>query len=158
MLSLIVLNLLLILHEIVHSFINHLSCIIIKVLASSLQYIENLTVGVDSPLCTQHCGERLVSMESVNLVSMLCIFNAIHALRDKVPLRLLKLYFYIVDVAEWSKALDIRLQAIGAVVYQRCAFEFRRGKTKYLSAQKSNSKTVLFNFQTYVFIIDIVSS
>jgi hypothetical protein len=67
----------------------------------------------------------------VNLVSMLCIFNAIHALRDKVPLRLLKLYFYIVDVAEWSKALDIRLQAIGAVVYQRCAFEFRRGKTKY---------------------------
>ena len=109
MLSLIVLNLLLILHEIVHSFINHLSCVKIKVLASSLQYIEDLTVGVNSPLCTQHYGERLVSMESVNLVSMLCIFNAIHALRDKVTLRLLKLYFYIVNVVEWSKALDIRL-------------------------------------------------
>ena len=58
MLSLIVLtlNLLLILHEIVHSFINHLSCVMIRVLASSLQYIEDSTV--DSPLCTQHYGER----------------------------------------------------------------------------------------------------
>jgi hypothetical protein len=31
------------------------------------------------------------------------------SLRDKVTLRLLKLYFYIADVVEWSKALDIRL-------------------------------------------------
>ena len=31
------------------------------------------------------------------------------SLRDKVTLRLLKLYFYISDVVEWSRALDIRL-------------------------------------------------
>jgi hypothetical protein len=31
------------------------------------------------------------------------------SLRDKVTLRLLKLYFYIADVAKWSRALDIRL-------------------------------------------------
>jgi hypothetical protein len=31
------------------------------------------------------------------------------SLRDKVTLRLLKLYFNIADVAEWSRALDIRL-------------------------------------------------
>jgi hypothetical protein len=30
-------------------------------------------------------------------------------LGDKVTLRLLKLYFYIADVIEWSRALDIRL-------------------------------------------------
>ena len=31
------------------------------------------------------------------------------SLRDKITLRLLKLYFNIADVAEWSRALDIRL-------------------------------------------------
>ena len=31
------------------------------------------------------------------------------SLRDKVTLRLLKLYFYIADVVEWSRALGIRL-------------------------------------------------
>jgi hypothetical protein len=30
------------------------------------------------------------------------------SLGDKVTLRLMKLYFYIADVAEWSRALDIR--------------------------------------------------
>ena len=30
-------------------------------------------------------------------------------LRDKVTLRLLKLYVYIVDVVEWCRVLDIRL-------------------------------------------------
>ena len=31
------------------------------------------------------------------------------SLRDKVTLRLLKLHFYIADVVEWSRSLDIRL-------------------------------------------------
>jgi hypothetical protein len=31
------------------------------------------------------------------------------SLRDKITLRLLKLYLYIADVAEWSRVLDIRL-------------------------------------------------
>jgi len=51
---------------------------------------------------------------------MLCIFNAIHVLRDKVTLRLLKLYFYIVNVAEWSKALEIRLSDWCCSVSKMC--------------------------------------
>ena len=86
-------------------------------------------------------------MESVNLVSMLCIFNAIHALQDKVILRLLKLYFYIVDVAEWSMALDIRLSDWCCSV-SKVGFESCRGRTKYMPSQTYNSKTVGFNFQT----------
>jgi len=33
-------------------------------------------------------------------------------------------------------------------VYQWCEFKSRRGKKKHLSAQRSNSNTVWFNFQT----------
>jgi hypothetical protein len=34
-------------------------------------------------------------------------------------------------------------------VYQWCEFKSRRGKNKKLTAQRSNSNTVWFNFQTY---------
>ena len=37
-------------------------------------------------------------------------------------------------------------------VYQWCGFKSRRGKNKHLTALKSNSNTVWFNFQTYIFI------
>jgi hypothetical protein len=37
-------------------------------------------------------------------------------------------------------------------VYQWCEFKSRRGKNKNLTAQKSNSNTVWFNFQTYIYI------
>ena len=40
---------------------------------------------------------------------------------------------------------------IGAAVYQWCELKFHRGKNKKLSAQRSNSNTVLFNFQTYIY-------
>ena len=39
----------------------------------------------------------------------------------------------------------------GAVVYQWCEFKSRRGKNKKLTALKSNSNTVWFNFQTYIY-------
>jgi hypothetical protein len=54
-------------------------------------------------------------------------------------------------VVEWSRALDIRLS-------DWCCSEFksRRGKNKNLTAQKSNSNTVWFNFQTYVIFIIII--
>jgi len=39
-------------------------------------------------------------------------------------------------------------QAIGAAVY----FKYRQEKKKQLSAQKSNSNTVGFNFQTDIFL------
>ena len=42
--------------------------------------------------------------------------------------------------------------AIGAAVYQLCEFIFRRGKNINLTAQRSNSNTVWFNFQTYILL------
>ena len=38
----------------------------------------------------------------------------------------------------------------GAAVYQWCGFKSRRGKNKKLTALKSNSNTVWFDFQTYI--------
>ena len=67
------------------------------------------------------------------------------SLRDKVTLRLLKLYFYIADVVEWSRALDIRISNWCCSVLMV--------KKKNLTAQRSNSNTVWFNFQTYIYII-----
>ena len=40
---------------------------------------------------------------------------------------------------------------IGVAVYQWCELKSHRGKNKKLSAQRSNSNTVLFNFQTYIY-------
>ena len=37
-------------------------------------------------------------------------------------------------------------------MYQWCGFKSRRGKNKNLTALKSNSNTVWFNFQTYIYI------
>ena len=37
-------------------------------------------------------------------------------------------------------------------IYQWCGFKSRRGKNKNLTALKSNSNTVWFNFQTYIYI------
>ena len=42
--------------------------------------------------------------------------------------------------------------ANGAAMYQLCGFKSRRGKNKNLTALKSNSNTVWFNFQTYIYI------
>ena len=39
---------------------------------------------------------------------------------------------------------------IGAAVYQWCEFKSRRGKNTNLTAQRPNSNTVWFNFQTYI--------
>jgi hypothetical protein len=37
-------------------------------------------------------------------------------------------------------------------VHQWCGFKSRRGKNKNFTALKSNSNTVWFNFQTYIYI------
>ena len=37
-------------------------------------------------------------------------------------------------------------------MYQWCGFKSRRGKNKSLTALKSNSNTVWFNFQMYIYI------
>ena len=38
-------------------------------------------------------------------------------------------------------------------MYQWCGFKSRRGKNKNLTALRSNSNTVWFNFQTYIYIL-----
>ena len=44
------------------------------------------------------------------------------------------------------------------IYIQWCGFKSRRGKNKNLTALKSNSNTVWFNFQTYIiFSINLVS-
>jgi hypothetical protein len=79
------------------------------------------------------------------------------ALREKVTLRLLKLFFKGVDVVEWSKALDVWLSEWCCSVLM-CGFKSRPGKNKHLTALTSNSNTVWFNFQTYIiFSINLVS-
>ena len=79
------------------------------------------------------------------------------ALREKVTPRLLKLPFQGVDVVEWSRALDVRLS-------ERCCsvtmvwVQIPSREEQNLTALKSNSNTVWFNFQTYIiFSINLVS-
>ena len=76
--------------------------------------------------------------------------------RDKVTLRLLKLYFDITDVVEWSRALDIRLSdwccSVSMVWVQ---IPSREEQQFVCTAQRSNSNTLWFNFQTYIYILGI---
>jgi hypothetical protein len=47
---------------------------------------------------------------------------------------------------------------MGAAVYKWCEFKSRRAKSNNLTAQKCNSNTVWFNFQTYIiFSINLVT-
>jgi hypothetical protein len=59
------------------------------------------------------------------------------------------IYIYIADVTEWSSALDIRLTNWHRSVSM---FKSHRGKNKLFSAQRSNSNSVGFNFQTYIYM------
>jgi hypothetical protein len=76
------------------------------------------------------------------------------SLRDKVSLRLLKLHFYGADVVEWPRALDIRLSdwCCGASMVW---VQIPSREEQKLTAQKSNSNTVWFNFQPYIYIVTV---
>ena len=74
------------------------------------------------------------------------------SLRDKVTLWLLKLHLYGADVIEWSRALDIRLRDWCCSVSMVWA-QIPSREEQNLIAQKSNSNTVWFNFQTYIVYI-----
>ena len=52
------------------------------------------------------------------------------------------------DVVEWSRALEVRLSEWCCSVGSNPV----EGRTKNLTALKSNSNTVWFNFQTYIYI------
>jgi hypothetical protein len=63
-----------------------------------------------------HCWVRLLSNYNIKYICTIytrlntCLMSISRlSLRDKVTLRLLKLYFYITDVVESSRALDIKL-------------------------------------------------
>jgi hypothetical protein len=71
------------------------------------------------------------------------------SLREKVTLWLLKLHFYGADVVEWSRALDISLSDWCCSVSMVWA-QIPSREEQNLIAQKSNSNTVWFNFQTYI--------
>ena len=73
------------------------------------------------------------------------------ALREKVTLGLLKLLFEGVDVVEWSRALDVRLSELCCSVSMVWVQIPSREEQKNLTALKSNSNTVWFNFQTYMY-------
>ena len=104
----------------------------------------------------KHCRVRLLSNYNIKYICTIythldtCLMSiARFSLRDNVTLRLLKLYFYIVDVVEWSRALDIMLSEWCCSV-SMVWVQIRRGKNKHLTAQGSNSNPVWFNFQTYI--------
>ena len=54
-------------------------------------------------------------------------------------------------MVEWSRALDVRLSEWCCSV-SMVWVQIRRGKNKNLTDLKSNSNTVWFNFQTYIYI------
>ena len=66
------------------------------------------------------------------------------SLRDKVTLRLLKLYFYITDVVESSRVLDIKLSDLCCSV-SMVWVQIPSREEQHFSAQRSNSNTVWFN-------------
>ena len=72
-------------------------------------------------------------------------------LRDKVTLRLLKLYFDIADTTEWSMVMDIRLSDWCCSV-SMVWVQIPPKENKNVSAQRSNSNTVELNFQRYIYI------
>jgi hypothetical protein len=71
------------------------------------------------------------------------------SLRDKVTLRLLKLHLYGVYVVDWSRALEIRLSDWCCSVSNVWA-QIPSKEEQNLTAQKSNSNTVWFNFETCI--------
>ena len=74
------------------------------------------------------------------------------SLREKVTLRILKLHFYGADVVELSRALDIRLSDWCCSVSMVWA-QISSRKEQNVTAQKSNSNTLWFNFDTYIYYL-----
>ena len=105
----------------------------------------------------KHCWVTLLS--SYNIKYTCTIYTRLYtclmsisrcSLIDKVTLRILKLHFHGVDVVEWSGALNIRLSDWCCSV-SMVLTHFPSREEEHLTAQKSNSNTVWFNFQTYIY-------
>ena len=76
-----------------------------------------------------------------------------------VLMSVIYIYIYIADVVEWSRALDIRLSdwccSVSMVWVQ---IPSREEQQFVCTAQRSNSNTVWFNFQTYIYDITFLLS
>ena len=114
------------------------------ILHHSIQYIKKCLVKLLSNynikyICTIYTrlNTRLMSISRFSL-------------RDKVTLRLLKLYFYIANVTDWSRTLDIRLSelcySVSMVWVQIPSMEEQNLSERY------SSNTVCFN----LIYIDVV--
>jgi hypothetical protein len=104
----------------------------------------------------KHCCARLLSNYNIKYACTIytrldtCFMSISNfSLREKVTLWLLKLHFYGADVVEWSRALDIMLSDWCCSVSMVWA-QIPSREEQNLIAQKSNSNTVWFNFQTYI--------
>jgi hypothetical protein len=104
----------------------------------------------------KHCCARLLSNYNIKYACTIytrldtCFMSiSSFSLREKVTLWLLKLHFYGADVVEWSMALDISLSDWCCSVSMVWA-QIPSREEQNLIAQKSNSNTVWFNFQTYI--------
>ena len=85
----------------------------------------------------KNCWVRLLSNYNIKYICTIytrldtCLMSISRlSLRGKVTIRLLKLYFNVVDVVEWSRALDMRLSewcSSASMVW----VQIRRGKNKY---------------------------
>ena len=73
-------------------------------------------------------------------------------LRDKVTLRRLKLHFVGAVVVLWSMVLDKRLSDLCYSVSMMWD-QIPSKEEQHLTVQKSNSNTVWFNFQTYIYYL-----
>ena len=103
---------------------------------------------------------------SINLVSFKVtlrssgtdILYGCHLLLDVCIYIYIYIYIYIgVDVVEWSRALDVRLSEWCCSV-SMVWVQIPSREEQNLTALKSNSNTVWFNFQTYIiFSINLVS-
>ena len=63
-----------------------------------------------------------------------------------------------VDVVEWSRALDVRAKRMVLQCINGVSSNPVEVKNNNLTALKSNSYTVWFNFQAYIYIYNSVSS
>jgi hypothetical protein len=104
----------------------------------------------------KHCCARLLSNYNIKYACTIytrldtCFMSISNfSLREKVTLWQLKLHFYGADVVEWSRALDISLSDWCCSVSMVWA-QIPSREEQHLIAQKSNSNTVWFNFQTYI--------
>ena len=115
-------------------------------------------------MCSSSCNmnNKMIAILPYMYIRLYTCLTSIprFTLREKVTLGLLKLLYLgsgCGRVVEWSRALNVRLSEWCCSV-SMVWVQTRRGKNKHLTALKSNSNTVWFNFQTYIiFSINLVS-